>query len=361
MRWSMVFVLIATAALLSAQEPEKKTAGPVEPEGIELLAALERVMEKAAQKVAPSVVSVYVDRDWLKKEGDEGEAVRPTRGGGGRGRYWSRQNKPTSGVIVDPDGYIATTHFNVKGKNVKSITVTLADGRTFEAIRLGWDENTDVAILKIAAKGLPAVKLDENASRSLRVGQFVAAVGRAEDRKSLTVDFGIVSAVGRVRGNAFQHSAKLNYGNTGGAMVDIHGNFLGLAAFVSTDSVTGQNSGVGFAAPLHVLKPRLADLFAGKRVERVKEPFLGVQASPDAAEKGAKVAQVLDNTAASRAGLKPGDVIVEFNGKKIENWDDLRSVIAECKVGQKVKMKVRRGKEIKELEAALGARPATAQ
>lgn len=324
------------------------------------LAALQRVMQSAARRVAPSVVSIYVERDWTEREGEEEVGALPGRASGRGGRYRTRPDAPVSGVIIGEDGVIATTHFNVRGKNVKRITVRLSDGKEYEAVRLGYDENTDVALLKIEAERLPAVKFADTSN--LKVGQFIAVVGRAEDRRALTVNLGIVSAVGRIKGNCFQHDAQLNYGNAGGAVVDIYGNFLGIASYVSTDSPAGQNSGVGFAAPCHKIKPRIGDMLAGRRIEKVKLPYLGIQGAEGAEDvKGVVVAFVQPNSPAERAGLKENDLIIEFNGRRIENWYDLIDGINSCKIGQKVKMKVKRrvgGKEeVVELEVIIGARP----
>jgi len=324
------------------------------------LAALQRVMQSVAERVAPSVVSIYVERDWTEREGEEEVSALPGRAAGGGGRYRTRPDAPVSGVIIGEDGIVATTHFNVRGKNVKGITVRLPDGREFEAVRLGYDENTDVALLKIDSEELPAVKFSDTSN--LKVGQFVVVVGRAEDRKALTVNIGIVSAIGRIRGNCFQHSAQLNYGNAGGAIMDIHGNFLGIASYVSTESPAGQNSGVGFAAPCHKIKERMADMLAGKKIEKVKLPYLGIQGAEGAEDvEGVVVAFVQPNSPAEKAGLMENDLIVEFNGSKVENWYDLIDGINSCKVGQKVKMKVKRkvdGKEqVIELEVIIGARP----
>jgi S1-C subfamily serine protease len=341
--------MAATFHLVAVESPELK-----------LLSALERQMQKAAAKVAQSVVSIYVERDFSQREGEEREGVLPGRAAGQGGQYRTRPNAPVSGVIVSEDGAIATTHFNVRGKNIKRITVRLPDGRSFEGVRLGYDENTDVALIKIEADGLPAVKFSDTSN--IKVGQFVAVVGRAEDRVSLTVNIGIVSALNRVGGNCFQHDAQLNYGNAGGAVVDKDGNFLGIASYVSTESPAGQNSGVGFAAPSHKIKERLSEMLAGNKIEKEKVPYLGVVAAEGAEDvKGAVIARVEDGTPAADAGLKDNDVIIEFNGKNIENWDDLRLAIRECKVGQKVKLKVKRTVEgvekIEEMEVTIGARP----
>lgn len=323
------------------------------------LKVLENAFQKAAAKIAPSVISLDVERDLSKPEETEEKAEKPVVGrevGPSPGKYYSRPEGPVSGVIISSDGHILTTYFNVKGENVQKITATLSDGRRFPAKLLAWDENTDIALLKIEAKDLPAAKLID--SSKLEQGSFIIAVGRAEDRVSLTVNTGIVSATNRLEGRAVQIDASLNYGNVGGALVDIEGNLIGITCHVNTKSMTGQNSGVGFATPSNKIEEVMPDLMVGKVIKKIKKPFIGVQASEGAEDvKGAEVASVMPNTPAAEAGMQDKDIITEFNGKKIENWDQLRDAIKECKVGQTVKLKVKRQEQEVEMELKVGEYP----
>jgi len=350
-RTRLLFAFLVSACVLIAFQVNAQEENP--------LAVLERAFQKAASKIAPSVVSVEVERDISKPEETEGKEERPVIGrevGPSPGKYYSRPESPASGVIITSDGNILTTYFNVKGENVQKITVTLSEGKRFPAKIVAWDENVDIALLKIEAKDLPAAKLAD--SSKLQQGKFVIAVGRAEDRVSLTVNTGIVSATNRLEGKAIQIDASLNYGNAGGALADIEGNLVGIACHISTRSQTGQNSGVGFATPSNKIAEIMPDLMLGKVIKRIKKPFIGVQGSEGAQDvKGAEVASVMPNTPAAEAGMQDKDVITEFNGKKIENWDQLRDGIKECNVGQTVKLKVKRGEEEIELQLKLGEYP----
>jgi serine protease Do len=348
-----VMLLLGTAAVAQQEEPEPKDSNP--------LAKLEETFQKAAAKVKDAVVSVEVERDTSvpELESDEEEAAKPAIGpdtSGGRGLYHRRPKGPVSGVVISEDGYVITSYFNVRGNNIKKITITLPDGRRLEAKRLGWDENLDVAVLKAEAADLEYA--DFSRSDHLKPGHFVIVVGRGDDRLSLTENSGIVSALNRLEGRAVQIDAALNYGNSGGAVVDIDGKVVGIACHVSDKSVTGQNSGVGFMTPPEKLQENLPFLKRGAVIKKEKKPFLGVSAMEGAEDvQGAQVAEVLDNTPAARAGMQNGDIIIEFNGMKVTDWDSLRQQIALTRVGDKVKVKVKRAEGEKELEVTMGERP----
>ena len=354
-----ILVLAVAAAAVAfvlpapAQESEPKDTNP--------LVKLEDAFQKAADKVKDAVVSIEVKRDPSipEMESDKEDETKPVLGREARkrpGKYYRRPKAPVTGVITSPDGYIVTSFYNVRGKNIKKITVTLPDGRRLEARRLGWDENTDIAVVKVDAKDLPCVKFASTGH--LKPGHFIVAVGRGEDRLSLTVNSGIVSAVGRLEGRAIQIDAALNYGNTGCAVVDIEGKVVGIACHVSDRAVTGQNSGVGFMTPSEKLRESLPFLKKGAIIKKEKKPFLGVQASEGAKDvKGAEVVRVLPNTPANRAGMQDGDIIIEFNGAKITDWDSLREEIAKTHVGQKVKLKIKRADTEVELDIEMGEKP----
>jgi serine protease Do len=337
----------------NAQETEKEDANP--------LAKLEEAFQKAADKVKEVIVSIDVERDpdIPETEREERERLKPVLGREARkrpGKYYRRPNGPVSGVTVSSDGYVVTSYFNVRGKNVKSIKVTFPAGFRLGARLVGYDENTDIALLKVHALDLKHIEFSP--SDHLKAGHFAIVVGRGEDRLSLTVNSGIISATKRLEGRAMQIDSALNYGNTGGAVVDVEGKLVGVACHVSDRAVTGQNSGVGFMTPTEKLKEIIPELKKGKIILKEKKPFLGVAASEGAADvEGAHVARVVDNTPAAEAGMQDGDIIVEFNGVKIKDWDGLREAIAKTKVGDKVKVKVKRADKEVELEVTMGERP----
>jgi serine protease Do len=348
-----VLVLLLLVIPADAQEAAKEEPNP--------LAKLEEAFQKAAETVKEIVVSIDVERDpnIPETEREEQERLKPVLGREAQGRpgkYYHRPNGPVSGVVISSDGYIITSFFNVRGKNIKSMKVTFPAGFRLGARLVGYDENTDIALLKVHALDLKHVEF--SASDHLKAGHFAIVVGRGEDRLSLTVNSGVISATKRLEGRAMQIDSALNYGNTGGAVVDIEGKLVGIACQVSDRAVTGQNSGVGFMTPAEKLKEIIPELKKGKIIEKEKKPFLGVAASEGATDvEGAHVSRVMDNTPAAEAGMQDGDIIVEFNGVKIKDWDSLRDAISKTKVGDKVKVKVKRADKEVELEVTVGERP----
>ncbi len=321
----------------------------------DVITTLESAYEKAAEKAGAAVVAIKVDR-----EPDPKPAAPP---GGMRGRFGMPEDvfakRPTawcSGVIVESTGTILTTYFNVSG-NIKSIKVLLPDGRELDAERLGYNGTYDLAALKVEAEGLPTLKkarLDE-----LKAGQPLVALGRAPNGKSLTVNPGIVSAASRLAGKGIQIDSKLNYGNVGGPVVDLEGRLVAVSCKVDVKfaAVYGQNSGVGFAITHDRFTNILADLKAGKNEAESRRPFLGIQYDQKSAKEGVELESVQAGGAAEKAGIKAHDVIVEFDGRKIAAFDDLRESILRKTPGDRVKVKVLRGEDEMEFECTLGWAP----
>jgi serine protease Do len=257
---------------------------------------------------------------------------------------------------VEDEGTIVTTHFNVSGK-IGAITVRLWDGRELEGKLLGYNGTFDLAAIKVEASGLPVAR--KARVEDLKTGQAVLAIGRAPDGSGLTINPGIVSAPSRLAGRGLQTDAKLNYGNVGGPLVDTQGRLVGVTCKVDTkySSSRGQNSGVGFAITHDRLGEALADLKAGRNVEEPRRPFLGVQAKQDSEEEGVELELVQAGSAAEKAGLLKGDVILELEGKKIANFEELRAAIGRKSPGDRILVKVRRGEEEKEFQCDLGWAP----
>lgn len=318
---------------------------------------LETAFEKAAEKAGSSVVAIRVDR--------EPETPAKTSPAPGlRGRFGMPPEdvfakRPTgwcTGLVIEPSGTILTTYFNVSGK-IHSIKVRLADGRTLDATLLGYNGTYDLAALKVDAENLPVLKRAR--PEDLKVGQPLVALGRAPDSKSLTVNPGIVSASSRLGGKGIQIDAKLNYGNVGGPVVDLDGRLVAVSCKIDVKfaSVYGQNSGVGFAITHDRFTNVLADLKAGKNEAEARRPFLGIQWAQKSTREGVELESVQAGTAAEKAGIKAGDVIVEFDGRKVTLFDDLREAILRKTPGDKVKVKVLRGEDEMELEVTLGWAP----
>lgn len=324
----------------------------------DVVSTLETCYATCAAKAGPAVVAIKVDRE------PEPAAPKPSGPFGLRGRFGmpavdvfaKRPSAWCSGFVVEPDGVILTTYFNVSGK-VKSVKVMLPDGRELGGEILGYNGTYDLAAIKVQAEGLPTLKkarLDE-----LKAGQPLVALGRAPNGKSLTVNPGIVSAASRMSGKGLQLDAKLNYGNVGGPVVDHEGRLVAVSCKVDVKyaSVYGQNSGVGFAITHDKFTTLLADLKAGKNEAEPRRPFLGIQADTKSTKEGVELESVQAGGAAEKSGIKARDVIVAFDGRKITAFDDLRESILRKSAGDKVKVTVLRGEETIEFDCTLGWAP----
>ena len=263
-----------------------------------------------------------------------------------------------SGIIISPDGYIVTNNHVVK--NATSVKVGLFDKRTFDAKVVGTDPLTDLAVIKIDAKDLPAAYLGD--SDSLKVGQWVMAIGNPLSLAS-TVTAGIVSALGRghlgLINNQYgvedyiQTDAAINPGNSGGALVDLSGAVIGVNAAIAA-SGSGTYIGYGFAIPINLVKSVAKDLIANGKVNR---GYIGVQIGEvdDAIAKsigldrphGVMIQSIVDGGAASKEDIKAGDVILKLDGKEVNEPNELQSMIASKAAGDKVNLTLYRdGKEI---------------
>ena len=216
------------ASTLAGDEAKKREAS---------LGDFGRTWKRAASQVTPAVVQIEVDRtaEEPDKEERQGKGQIPEmfqrlfRRTKHPDHYKIRPSGGTSGVLISSDGLVLTSWFNVSG-TLRSITVKLSNGRSFRGKLLGHDEARDLALVKIEGEKLPHAPLAE--TNHLRVGHFVAVLGRGADLTHHTMTTGIVSAMDRNDGNHFQHSARTNYENTGGAIIDIEGRLLGVVALV---------------------------------------------------------------------------------------------------------------------------------
>jgi len=293
-----------------------------------------------ANKLSPAVVNISTSQTVETPQLFPGPYRRPFS-----------QRSLGSGFIIDPDGFILTNNHVVI--NAEKIVVKLSDGREFEAKAIGKDPKTDIALIKIGAAGeLPTVSLGD--SDKLQVGEWVLAIGNPFGLDQ-TVTAGIVSAKGRIVGagaydNFIQTDASINPGNSGGPLVNMQGEVVGVDTAIFTRS--GGNIGIGFAIPINLVKDLLPELRTKGKVVR---GWLGVaiqRVTPALAEglgleksRGALVTFVATNSPADRAGMKVGDVIIEFDGNKIDNSDKLPLVVARTPVGKDVQVKVIRDKQ----------------
>jgi len=268
-----------------------------------------------------------------------------------------------SGVIVSAEGYILTNHHVVDGAD--EIEVALTDGRKGNAKVVGSDPETDLAVLKVTLKDLPAITLGR--LENVQVGDVVLAIGNPFG-VGQTVTMGIVSALGRSHlgintfENFIQTDAAINPGNSGGALVDAQGNLLGINTAIYSRS--GGSLGIGFAIPVSTAKQVMESIIATGSVTR---GWIGVEPqdmTPEIAEsfgmeakEGALIAAVVQGGPADKAGVKPGDVLTAVDGQSITDTTALLNTIAQLKPGADIKMKViRRGKPT-ELAVTIGKRP----
>ncbi len=290
-------------------------------------------------------------------------------GRGGGSRPQQRQYKEPdrkgagSGVILSSDGYIVTNNHVVE--NATELIVKLNDNREFKARIIGTDKQTDLALIKVEATGLPAIAVGN--SESLKLGEWVLAIGNPFSFTS-TVTAGIVSAKARSLGTGIQSfiqtDAAINPGNSGGALVNTQGELVGINSMIY--SQTGSYSGYGFAIPVTIMNKVVSDI---KQFGIVQRALLGIQGQDvsnyiDAQREkdkdvdlgtteGIYVGSVETEGAAYEAGIEEGDVITHVDGKKVTKFGELQEVMAQHKPGDKVEVSYLRNKKAKKATVTL--------
>lgn len=311
------------------------------------------------EKVSPAVVNIFTTQE-IKVEspfpddifrfffGDQIPFNHP--------RTYKRKSLG-SGFIISPDGYIVTNNHVVE--KATEIKVVLIDGSEYDAKVVGTDKMTDIALLKIKPnKSLPTVTLGD--SDKLKIGEWVIAIGNPFGL-SYTVTAGIVSGKGRFLNegpydNFIQTDAAINPGNSGGPLVNMRGEVVGI-----NTAIIPYAQGIGFAIPINLAKYVVEQI---KSKGYVSRGYLGIyiqEVTPEMAKnlqlpvnRGVIVTRVEKNSPAERAGLRVDDIIVEFNGKKIEHVNDLTVAVSTTPPGSTVRIKVIRGGSIKEITAKVG-------
>ncbi|KIE20373.1 serine endoprotease DegQ [Vibrio sinaloensis] len=359
MKKPLLALTVLSLSLSSIITPMPATAAlPLSVNG-EQLPSLAPMLEK----VTPAVVSISVEGTQVSKQHipeqfrfffgpdfpTEQLQERPFRGLG-------------SGVIINADkGYIVTNYHVING--AEKIRVKLHDGREYDAELVGGDQMSDVALLKLEkAKNLTEVKIAD--SDKLRVGDFTVAIGNPFGLGQ-TVTSGIVSALGRSGlnlenfENFIQTDAAINSGNSGGALVNLNGELIGINTAILGPN--GGNVGIGFAIPSNMMT-NLTDQIL--EFGEVKRGMLGVQGGEITSElaealgyessKGAFVSQVVADSAADKAGLEAGDVIVSINGKSITSFSELRAKVATLGAGKTIELGVIRDGKEKTFQVTLG-------
>ncbi len=331
---------------------------------------------EVAQQVMPTVVSVtsskvvrvrnpfseFFHEDWQRPEGF-GRSFRDRRGN----QREQRQQGLGSGVIISTDGYILTNNHVIR--EAEEISV-LIDKKEFKAKMIGADPKTDLAVIRIEARNLPVVQFGN--SDELEVGEWVLAIGNPFSLQlQHSVTAGIVS--GKSRTNVgigdidyedfIQTDAAINPGNSGGALVNLRGELVGINTAIVANSWGGGNLGIGFAIPINLARQITEQLIASGKVVR---GWLGVSiqtANEDMAKEldlpstdGALVSDVIANSPAEKAGINDGDFIVEFDGKKIYDSNQLMHLIAGYKPGSRAAIKLFRDGREKTLMVTLSER-----
>jgi serine protease Do len=255
-----------------------------------------------------------------------------------------------SGVIISADGYVVTNN-HVVGENVREITIALPDKREIKGKVIGTDPVTDIALLKIPVTSLPVVPWGD--SSQLKVGEWVLAIG-SPFQLSQTVTAGIVSATGRANMGLAQYEdfiqtdAAINPGNSGGALINTRGELVGINTGIYSES--GGYQGIGFAVPSNLARRIVDDLMKFGEVRRGTIGYIGVEKlTPQIAEEvgatslnGALVSTMRRVSEAYDAGLRPGDVIVAFNGHAIDDPSQFSRVVADAPIGSTANVKVLR-------------------
>ncbi len=274
-----------------------------------------------------------------------------------------QQSSLGSGVIVSPDGYILTNNHVIEAAD--EIEVVLADGRKAPAQVVGTDPETDLAVIRIATRNLPVIVLGH--AEQARVGDVVLAIGNPFG-VGQTVTMGIISALGRNNlhinhfENFIQTDAAINFGNSGGALIDTRGNLIGINSAIY--SQTGGSVGIGFAIPVTTAKTVMEAIIKNGQVVR---GWIGIETqdiTPELAEsfglstdKGAIIAGVVRGGPADKAGIRPGDILLTVAGQPVASTTDMLNLIAQLPPGRKATMTVLRKNRETALQVDVAKRP----
>lgn len=318
----------------------------------------------AAKHAMPSVVNIFTSKEVRQRRN-------PLLNDPFLRRFFGEQQNPQaerlsslgSGVIVSDQGYILTNNHVVESAD--DIEVALSDGRKASAKVVGTDPETDLAVIKIDVPNLPAITFGR--SDQAAVGDVVLAIGNPFG-VGQTVTMGIISAVGRnnLTENAFENfiqtDAAVNPGNSGGALVDVNGNLLGVNTAIY--SQTGGSVGIGFAIPVTTVKTVMESIITNGHVVR---GWIGVEPqdiTPELADSfglkqksGAIIAGVIRGGPADKAGMKPGDILIAIEGKPVGDTTQMLNLVAQLKPGNKAKITVLRDTKEPTLDVLIGKRP----
>ena len=319
----------------------------------------------AAKQAMPAVVNIFSSKEVKNRRQPFMDDPLFRRFFGDRFDDEERQQQSSlgSGVIVSQQGFILTNHHVVESAD--EIQVALADGRNVPAKLVGADPETDLAVLRIDLKNLPAMTF--GSSENIKIGDVVLAIGNPFG-VGQTVTMGIVSALGRSHlgintfENFIQTDAAINPGNSGGALIDVSGNLIGINSAIYSRS--GGNQGIGFTIPVSLAKKIMEQIIQKGVVTR---GWIGVEVqdvTPELAEsfnlgtqQGALIAGVLRDAPADKADIHPGDVVVDIAGKQVTDSSELLNLISDLPPGKSAKIKVIRAQKAMTVEVNIGTRP----
>lgn len=316
------------------------------------------IITETVQKVSPSIVGINVTE--IRKYNDPFSSFFDDpffrQFFGNRGSYNQKVQGLGSGYIISPDGYIVTND-HVAG-NASEITVTMTDGTHHEAKLIGSDPVSDICLLKIDGYNLPYVELGN--SDDVIIGEWVIALGNPfglfELNDKPTVTVGVISATGmnlepindRYYLNMIQTDAAINGGNSGGALVNSIGQVIGMNTLIYTAGGVQGNIGLGFAIPVNKIKRIVTELKQSGKIDRDFQIGMSIQSIDSGianyynlkSSKGVIVTKIVPNTPADLAGLKPGDIITEIEGYKINDEKTIFGVFQEFRTGQEITVKI---------------------
>jgi serine protease Do len=361
---------VAGAVVTGILDLTPRSSADTEPSAdLEALRRIGQGFSQVVKEVSPSVVNVRVSMEPRSAGPSGGGSPFDFFGGSPFDGFFGfpEEDVPRegsgSGVIVSEDGYILTNNHVIS--EAAEITVIYGEGDRYDAKVVGADPRTDLAVIKIDAKNLPAAKLGN--SDNIEVGEWVLAVGNPFELQN-TVTAGIISARGRSNvgladyEDFIQTDAAINPGNSGGPLVNLDGEVIGINTAIATR--TGGNMGIGFAIPINMAKQIMAQLIDKGKVTR---GWLGVYIQPVTPElkaqfnlkstDGALIADVTSGGPAEKAGIKHGDVIVGFQGEEIEDTNHLRNMVAATEVGTSADVTVVRDGREKTVKVKIGELP----
>jgi serine protease Do len=344
---TLIGLLIVLGNSANAWQPETSSPDEKVQKGIQAMMLTSKAFRVATEKTKPWLVSI---------ESFGGVSAVQGRIGGIRGQGEGN----TTGIMISDDGYILTSTFNFV-QEPPIITVITGDGKRRVAKLLGRDNTRKICLLKIDnVEGMPTP--DIVAPEDLEVGQWAISIGMGYGDTNPAISMGIVSATDRIAGKAVQTDANISPANYGGPLVDIEGRLIGICAPMNPTSqavgagVEWYDSGIGFAVPIHGLEDLVERL---KKGETISPAFLGVMTGPNPGGKGLVVTQVVEDSAAAKAGIEENDSLILLNGTKIRDLMDLQQRLGRFESGDEIELTYlsKSEKKVKKETIELGAPP----